>query len=188
MPGGHLMQHGMVDVVHRRHRPHDRARATSPTRSAPTSRRSQPSDNGVPFYVALPHPTIDWTIRDGVQGDPDRAARPGRGAPRGRPDARRRGCSTSRSSRRAAPPPTSPSTSHRPASSPRLITDRGVCEASEQGLPPFPDLATRDECGFRVAGSVLDSPPRLRRWRARKCSVLSSSCEFRIRPSKCRGG
>ncbi|MBZ0172379.1 MAG: hypothetical protein K8E66_08375, partial [Phycisphaerales bacterium] len=23
-------------------------------------------DNGVPFYVALPSPTIDWTVRDGV--------------------------------------------------------------------------------------------------------------------------
>jgi methylthioribose-1-phosphate isomerase len=23
-------------------------------------------DNGVPFYVALPHSTIDWNVRDGV--------------------------------------------------------------------------------------------------------------------------
>jgi methylthioribose-1-phosphate isomerase len=23
-------------------------------------------DNGVPFYVALPSPTIDWTVQDGV--------------------------------------------------------------------------------------------------------------------------
>ena len=23
-------------------------------------------DNGVPFYVALPSPTIDWTVKDGV--------------------------------------------------------------------------------------------------------------------------
>jgi methylthioribose-1-phosphate isomerase len=23
-------------------------------------------DNGVPFYVALPSPTIDWTVSDGV--------------------------------------------------------------------------------------------------------------------------
>ena len=34
--GGHLMQHGLVDLVHRRHRPRDRRTATSPTRSAPT--------------------------------------------------------------------------------------------------------------------------------------------------------
>ena len=24
------------------------------------------SDNGVPFYVALPSPTIDWTVHDGM--------------------------------------------------------------------------------------------------------------------------
>jgi methylthioribose-1-phosphate isomerase len=27
-------------------------------------------DNGVPFYVALPTPTIDWTIQDGVKEIP----------------------------------------------------------------------------------------------------------------------
>ncbi len=27
-------------------------------------------DNGVPFYVALPTPTIDWTLQDGVQEIP----------------------------------------------------------------------------------------------------------------------
>src|SRR3546814_18870126 len=27
-------------------------------------------DNGVPFYVALPSPTIDWTISDGVRDIP----------------------------------------------------------------------------------------------------------------------
>ena len=27
-------------------------------------------DNGVPFYVALPSPTIDWTVRDGVREIP----------------------------------------------------------------------------------------------------------------------
>jgi methylthioribose-1-phosphate isomerase len=27
-------------------------------------------DNKVPFYVALPGPTIDWTISDGVKGIP----------------------------------------------------------------------------------------------------------------------
>ncbi|MGO8227320.1 S-methyl-5-thioribose-1-phosphate isomerase, partial [Rhizobium ruizarguesonis] len=34
-------------------------------------------DNGVPFYVALPSPTIDWGIGDGLAGIPieERAAR-----------------------------------------------------------------------------------------------------------------
>ena len=27
-------------------------------------------DNGVPFYVALPHSTIDWRIRDGIRDIP----------------------------------------------------------------------------------------------------------------------
>jgi methylthioribose-1-phosphate isomerase len=27
-------------------------------------------DNGVPFYVALPSPTIDWTVSDGVREIP----------------------------------------------------------------------------------------------------------------------
>jgi len=27
-------------------------------------------DNGVPFYVALPTPTIDWTMQDGVKDIP----------------------------------------------------------------------------------------------------------------------
>jgi methylthioribose-1-phosphate isomerase len=27
-------------------------------------------DNGIPFYVALPSPTIDWTVRDGVKEIP----------------------------------------------------------------------------------------------------------------------
>ena len=33
-------------------------------------------DNGVPFYVALPTPTIDWTLQDGVKEIPieERAA------------------------------------------------------------------------------------------------------------------
>ena len=34
--GGHLMQHGKVDLVHRRHRPRHGRPAMSPTRSAPT--------------------------------------------------------------------------------------------------------------------------------------------------------
>jgi methylthioribose-1-phosphate isomerase len=63
--GGHLMQHGQVDLV-----------ITGTDR---TTRRGDvcnkigtylkalaASDNNVPFYVALPSPTIDWTIDDGV--------------------------------------------------------------------------------------------------------------------------
>lgn len=63
--GGHLMQHGEVDLV-----------ITGTDR---TTRRGDVCnkigtylkalaafDNQIPFYVALPSPTIDWTIDDGV--------------------------------------------------------------------------------------------------------------------------
>ncbi len=39
--------------------------ATSPTRSAPISRRWRQKDNDIPFYVALPVVTIDWTMQSG---------------------------------------------------------------------------------------------------------------------------
>ena len=41
-------------------------------------------DNNVPFYVALPSPTIDWTLATG-DGDPDRDARQRRSADGRRP-------------------------------------------------------------------------------------------------------
>ena len=67
--GGHLMQHGQVDLV-----------ITGTDR---TTRRGDVCnkigtylkalaafDNNVPFYVALPSPTIDWTLDDGVADIP----------------------------------------------------------------------------------------------------------------------
>ena len=54
----------------RRHRPHHRARATSATRSAPTSRRSPRTTTACPSTSRFPSPTIDWSIRDGVKEIP----------------------------------------------------------------------------------------------------------------------
>ena len=67
--GGHLMQHGLVDLV-----------ITGTDR---TTRRGDvcnkigtylkalaAHDNGVPFYVCLPSPTIDWSLADGVREIP----------------------------------------------------------------------------------------------------------------------
>jgi methylthioribose-1-phosphate isomerase len=34
-------------------------------------------DNGIPFYVALPSSTIDWTIDDGLRGIPIETRSPG---------------------------------------------------------------------------------------------------------------
>ena len=67
--GGHLMQHGQVDMC-----------VTGTDRTARNGdvcnkigtylKALAAFDNNVPFYVALPGPTIDWQMRDGVKGIP----------------------------------------------------------------------------------------------------------------------
>ena len=67
--GGHLMQHGLVDLC-----------ITGTDRTAANGdvcnkigtylKALAAADNGVPFYVALPGPTIDWDIEDGVREIP----------------------------------------------------------------------------------------------------------------------
>ncbi|SNY90234.1 methylthioribose-1-phosphate isomerase [Cohaesibacter sp. ES.047] len=63
--GGHLMQHGLVDMVivgtDRTTRRGDVCNKIGTYLKALAAH-----DNGVPFYVALPSPTIDWTVDDGV--------------------------------------------------------------------------------------------------------------------------
>ncbi|MEO8350821.1 MAG: S-methyl-5-thioribose-1-phosphate isomerase [Chthoniobacteraceae bacterium] len=63
--GGHLMQHGMVDLVlvgtDRTTRTGDVANKIGTYLKALAAH-----DNGVPFYAALPSSTFDWTMRDGV--------------------------------------------------------------------------------------------------------------------------
>jgi methylthioribose-1-phosphate isomerase len=67
--GGHLMQHGMVDLVivgtDRTSRSGDVCNKIGTYLKALAA-----FDNGVPFYVALPSSTIDWTIEDGVSEIP----------------------------------------------------------------------------------------------------------------------
>lgn len=62
--GGHLMQHGAVDLVivgtDRVTANGDVANKIGTYLKALAAR-----DNGVPFYVALPHTTIDWSLDDG---------------------------------------------------------------------------------------------------------------------------
>lgn len=67
--GGHLMQHGQVDMC-----------ITGTDRTARNGdvcnkigtylKALAAFDNDVPFYVALPGPTIDWQMEDGVNGIP----------------------------------------------------------------------------------------------------------------------
>jgi methylthioribose-1-phosphate isomerase len=67
--GGHLMQHGQVDLCITGT---DRttARGDVCNKIGTYLKALAASDNGVPFYVALPSPTIDWTIEDGVRDIP----------------------------------------------------------------------------------------------------------------------
>jgi methylthioribose-1-phosphate isomerase len=67
--GGHLMQHGQVDMVIVGT---DRTTATGDVcnKIGTYLKALAARDNGVPFYVALPTPTIDWTVRDGVSEIP----------------------------------------------------------------------------------------------------------------------
>ncbi|NNJ76882.1 MAG: S-methyl-5-thioribose-1-phosphate isomerase, partial [Anderseniella sp.] len=67
--GGHLMQNGQVDLV-----------ITGTDRTAANGdvcnkigtylKALAAKDNGIPFYVALPHSTIDWSVADGVADIP----------------------------------------------------------------------------------------------------------------------
>jgi methylthioribose-1-phosphate isomerase len=63
--GGHLMQHGMVDMVIVGC---DRVTAKGDVcnKIGTYLKALAAHDNGVPFYVALPTPSIDWTLQDGV--------------------------------------------------------------------------------------------------------------------------
>lgn len=67
--GGHLMQHGLVDMcitgTDRTTRTGDVANKIGTYLKALAAH-----DNNVPFYVALPSTTIDWTISDGLRDIP----------------------------------------------------------------------------------------------------------------------
>jgi methylthioribose-1-phosphate isomerase len=130
--GGHLMQHGMVDLcivcTDRTTRTGDVANKIGTYLKALAA-----ADNGVPFYVALPGSTIDWTLRDGVAEIPieQRAAEEvtrmtGRDA-------------SGRLATVDIAAPGSPAANYAFDVTPArlvtgLITERGVCAASEAGL------------------------------------------------------
>ena len=64
--GGHLMQHGQVDLVIVGS---DRTTANGDVcnKIGTYLKALAASDNGVPFYAALPFSTIDWTLASGAQ-------------------------------------------------------------------------------------------------------------------------
>ena len=63
--GGHLMQHGDVDLVIVGT---DRTSAHGDVcnKIGTYLKALAAKDNNIPFYVALPSPTIDWTVKDGI--------------------------------------------------------------------------------------------------------------------------
>lgn len=67
--GGHLMQHGMVDMVIVGS---DRTTFTgdAANKSGTYLKALAAKDNRVPFYVALPSSSIDWHMKDGIKEIP----------------------------------------------------------------------------------------------------------------------
>ncbi|MBM5793297.1 MAG: S-methyl-5-thioribose-1-phosphate isomerase [Cyanobacteria bacterium K_DeepCast_0m_m1_088] len=139
--GGHLMQHGQVDAVivgtDRTTRTGDVCNKIGTYLKALAAH-----DNGVPFYVALPASTIDWSVADGVAEIPIEARSAAEVTCI-------QGCLTQAadavgsSTRAIATVQLTPDGSHgfNPAFDVTparlvtgLITERGVCAASEAGL------------------------------------------------------
>ena len=140
--GGHLMQHGAVDVCFVGT---DRTTATGDVcnKIGTYLKALAARDCQVPFYVCLPSPSIDWTIRDGVAEIPieERGAdevRLVRGlGPDGKPTTV------------LVTPPQSPVANPGFDVTPArlvtgLVTERGACAASADGLAQlFPERVGR---------------------------------------------
>ena len=129
--GGHLMQHGMVDIcitgTDRTTRSGDVANKIGTYLKALAAK-----DNDVPFYVALPSTTIDWELRDGIQEIPieERDATEVSHVSGIYDGQRVEICTTANNT-----PVANYAFDVTPARLVTgLITERGVCEASEAGL------------------------------------------------------
>lgn len=129
--GGHLMQHGMVDVVFvgtdRTTRQGDVANKIGTYLKALAAH-----DNGIPFYVGLPTSTIDWTVSDGLSEIPIEE----RG---GGEVTHIQGLLEGKNQLVQLTPDASPGLNYGFDVTPArlvtgLITERGICTASEEGL------------------------------------------------------
>jgi methylthioribose-1-phosphate isomerase len=145
--GGHLMQHGRVDMVivgtDRSTHTGDVANKIGTYLKALAAR-----DNQVPFYVALPSSTFDWSMTDGVKEIPIEARNP---------DEVRyiQGVADGRITRVLVPPESSPAANFAFDVTPArlvsgFITERGICAASEAAIHGlFPEHEPAD----RIAGA-----------------------------------
>jgi len=137
--GGHLMQHGRVDLcitgTDRTTRTGDVANKIGTYLKALAA-----YDNNVPFYVALPSTTIDWTISDGLRQIPIEERS-------GREVSHITGLDGDEVRTVQTIADDSPAANHAFDVTPArlvtaLITERGVCDASEPGLTSlFPEFA-----------------------------------------------
>lgn len=129
--GGHLFQHGMVDLVivgtDRTTRTGDVANKIGTYLKALAAR-----DNKVPFYVALPSSSFDWKMRDGLKEIPieERGSEEVKYAD---------GLLDGKHAEVLLTPKDSPAanygfdvTPHRLVTG--LITERGICKATEKGI------------------------------------------------------
>jgi len=129
--GGHLMQHGMVDLVlvgtDRTTRNGDVANKIGTYLKALAA-----FDNNVPFYVALPSSTLDCSIEDGVKNIPIET--------RDENEVKYiQGLEKGEIKSVLICPETTPALNYGFDVTPArlitgLITERGICEASEQGI------------------------------------------------------
>jgi len=140
--GGHLMRHGKVDLCITGT---DRTTATGDVANKIGTylKALAAHDNNVPFYVGLPSPTIDWSIADGVKEIPIEERDPSEvteisGLTKAGAIAKVR-----------LTPTTSPAANFAFDVTPArlvtgLITERGVCPASRDGLLGlFPEMKAR---------------------------------------------
>lgn len=140
--GGHLMQHGQVDMAIVGT---DRTTATGDVANKIGTylKALAAHDNGVPFYVALPSPTIDWSISDGLADIPieERVAREVTHLSGLADDGEVRSVRVVAPGSGAANPAFDVTPARLVTG---LITERGVCAAGTAGLAQlFPDLANR---------------------------------------------
>jgi methylthioribose-1-phosphate isomerase len=129
--GGHLMQHGRVDLVivgtDRTTRTGDVANKIGTYLKALAAR-----DNDIPFYVALPASTFDWDLTDGIREIPIEERNP---------DEIRyvQGWHDDAMIQVRITPMDSPAANHAFDVTPArlvtgFITERGVCDASESAI------------------------------------------------------
>jgi methylthioribose-1-phosphate isomerase len=129
--GGHLMQHGQVDLVIVGT---DRTTASGDVcnKIGTYLKALAARDNGVPFYVALPSSTFDWQLRDGLEEIPVEERDP---------DEIRyvQGSADGILRRVLVPPQSSPAINYAFDVTPArlvtgFITERGICRATEADI------------------------------------------------------